>query len=441
MARPSVDPDWAETLAADPVSGQNNRVEPPASWKADGWSYQEKPPRNYDNFVKWNTGQWIKYLDQVGARPATYFVAASDSGTETQYHADAVCDGTDDHVELNAAIAAVDSAPGAGKVLLSEGTFTVSASVLLSAVNGIHLQGMGQGATVIKVVDADTGTYDIVSVLNSAYVTVSELTINGNSTSVTSKSVGIKITNSSNVAVQNVAVDAVSRNVTGGEGIHVVSGTGIKILGCWISDCQWHGLFVEGGAPTIDACTIGSCGYNGAELASDYTSMTGCQVYSSTGNGILLTADHCVVNGCRSFSNTLTGISFLNSSYCVVTGCQIIENGADGIFFDTSAYNIATGNIVLNNGQTIPNTYDGIAIDAGSNSNLVQGNTCRSATDQRYGISCLSATNYVVGNYLLGGGVSGALNGTVKTSWGSNQIWDGVSAHTAITGAMVNVTA
>jgi hypothetical protein len=63
-ARPSVFPDWALLDATDPTSGQNNVVEPPAAWKNYGWSYTEKPPRNYWNWLGRWTANWLHYLDE-----------------------------------------------------------------------------------------------------------------------------------------------------------------------------------------------------------------------------------------------------------------------------------------------------------------------------------------------------------------------------------------
>lgn len=72
-ARPDAYPDWATSDVVDGTSGQNNAVEPPASWLANGWSYKEKPPRNYDNWWKRYAGRWIRYLEErvTGGRVIT----------------------------------------------------------------------------------------------------------------------------------------------------------------------------------------------------------------------------------------------------------------------------------------------------------------------------------------------------------------------------------
>lgn len=78
-------------------------------------------------------------------RMPTVFVAASDSrigATENHGLADLICDGTADDVEIQAAIDALPS--GGGKVVLSEGTFTLSAQIT-RAIDNVTIEGSGAG--------------------------------------------------------------------------------------------------------------------------------------------------------------------------------------------------------------------------------------------------------------------------------------------------------
>ena len=60
-------------------------------------------------------------------RTGTAFVAASNSDERSRTEPDFLCDGTADDVEIQAA---VDSLPSSGgMVVLSEGTFTLSATI------------------------------------------------------------------------------------------------------------------------------------------------------------------------------------------------------------------------------------------------------------------------------------------------------------------------
>jgi hypothetical protein len=74
-------------------------------------------------------------------------VAASDSPDRSESECDYVCDGTDDHVEIQAAI---DGLPGdGGRVTLLGGTYTIRASITLC--NGLILEGQGRRNTKIEV--------------------------------------------------------------------------------------------------------------------------------------------------------------------------------------------------------------------------------------------------------------------------------------------------
>ena len=76
------------------------------------------------------------------ATPATLTVAASDSTELSKDQADYVCDGVDDHVEIQAAL---DALPDGGKVVLSDGTFNCAGIIAPPA--GTTLSGQGPDAT------------------------------------------------------------------------------------------------------------------------------------------------------------------------------------------------------------------------------------------------------------------------------------------------------
>jgi len=78
-------------------------------------------------------------------RGATFIVAASDSSANSKAQVDYVCDGTDDQVEIQAAIDALPAI--GGRVLLLEGTFTMAAGLSWSTDN-VVLEGQGE-ATVL----------------------------------------------------------------------------------------------------------------------------------------------------------------------------------------------------------------------------------------------------------------------------------------------------
>lgn len=59
MAKPTLKPRWASTVTADPT----RYVEPPSTTKDVGWDVGQRPPAQYENWLRGTTGQWIDWLD------------------------------------------------------------------------------------------------------------------------------------------------------------------------------------------------------------------------------------------------------------------------------------------------------------------------------------------------------------------------------------------
>lgn len=62
-SRPDKFPRWATNDVVDTTTGQNNVIEPPEARKDNGWAYQEKPPRNWVNWLWRTTHAWLEHLD------------------------------------------------------------------------------------------------------------------------------------------------------------------------------------------------------------------------------------------------------------------------------------------------------------------------------------------------------------------------------------------
>jgi len=87
-----------------------------------------------------------RFSDVTDLRTATFIVAASDS--EHKFEADYHCNGTDDQVEIQAAIDALPAT--GGEVFLLEGTYYITASTVMPS--NSSLIGSGAG-TVLKIPD------------------------------------------------------------------------------------------------------------------------------------------------------------------------------------------------------------------------------------------------------------------------------------------------
>lgn len=62
--KPAEIPEWATSDVVNGVTGQNNVVEPPAAKKLSGWAWQEKPARNWWNWMQRFNYLWINYFNQ-----------------------------------------------------------------------------------------------------------------------------------------------------------------------------------------------------------------------------------------------------------------------------------------------------------------------------------------------------------------------------------------
>src|SRR6266567_4136675 len=105
-------------------------------------------------------------------------VAASNAPAAVKNVATYVCDGTSDDVEIQAALNAIPS--GGGMIILSQGTFNISASINLGSLTNIEVAGQGWG-TVLKL-NANTDAYILGSAAGCKRLIFRDFAIDGNRT-------------------------------------------------------------------------------------------------------------------------------------------------------------------------------------------------------------------------------------------------------------------
>lgn len=87
-------------------------------------------------------------LSKGGGGGGTVFIAASDASASSIGAADFTCDGTNDEIQIQAAIDALPSV--GGSVILSEGKFVIGTVGITLTKNNIKLEGQGMGITIIE---------------------------------------------------------------------------------------------------------------------------------------------------------------------------------------------------------------------------------------------------------------------------------------------------
>lgn len=295
---------------------------------------------------------------KVGGRAATLVVAAVNASATSKAAADYVCDGVDDQVELNAARTALQ-AIGGGKLVLTEGTFTLSNTLKLCS--NLLIEGQGQ-ATVLKVSVPQTFNWGMLT---------------------TSDSVD---PNPKNITIRDLAFDgsrpALPPNSNGASAIHFGG--------------------IDGGLlENLDAAHF--------QYAGTAIYVAGCT--------------NVIVRNCRSHDNDGCGIMLHSACrHCVVEDNVFYRNGIHGISLAIAFDCAIVNNMCWNNGQAADNSYANIYVGFDIAWCNIQGNTCRyhdTAVRPKAGIEIVNGTNtsknLVTNNDLLNGGVTPFLNNDPET--------------------------
>jgi hypothetical protein len=242
----------------------------------------------------------------------TIVVAASNARAKSKAAADYLCDGTADEVEINQAIVAASALPNGGRVVLTEGTFTVADSdadghcVLLKS--SVELTGQDSGTVIFQVAG-----------------------IGG-------KVVSTGASGVDNAGVTHLIVDANSTNNTG-SGSHAVYGGGSSkrfyVRAVEARNASGRGLSLNGDDNLIESCEFhhnANAGI-GVETSAVRTRLQGNHCHDNTGDGIYTGSYEIICIGNRSQSNGDTGINLggLNAGdygrhVCVGNECYLNAN-------------------------------------------------------------------------------------------------------------------
>lgn len=118
--------------------------------------------------------RWVltSTLGGISAAAFTIRVAASNARSESKAAADSICDGTDDHVEIQAALTVCGSL-GFGRVVLSEGEFKCGLDEIVVPAN-VSLVGVGMYDTILY---NDSGASGIMITLGGDNIVIKDLSI------------------------------------------------------------------------------------------------------------------------------------------------------------------------------------------------------------------------------------------------------------------------
>jgi len=342
-------------------------------------------------------------------RTATLVVAASNSSDRGRAQADYVCDGVNDHIEIQAAL---DVLPATGgEVFLLDGTYYIEASLVLSSYQ--TLRGCGRNT----ILTTTTANLDIITATGGAGtekvgILIADLCVDGAAGGVANDE-GILWT----YVDYNKIVNVWSQN-NKENGIHLDNCDSNNLIGntCRLNS-PGYGIFLGYGGSCHNTIQGNVCQGNAQDISlydADYNTVAGntcdapglygINLYTSDGNTI---SD----NTCR--SKTDNGIDINTSNNNIVRGNVCYGNRTIGIHIINSDHNIISGNICQESSQAADNTYDNIYVIT-SDYNLITCNRCRQgilANQPRYGINIESGTkNIVQGNDLHDAGKTANFN-------------------------------
>ena len=298
--------------------------------------------------------------------PANLFIAAAGSSDRVKSRADYVCDGTADHLEIQAAI---DSLPGqsAGRFGVSGGTVELSAgSFRLGAAVHCHdkvvnLIGAGMSSTELALQD---GVHDDVVVVgtgrNQGWPSgrIAKLSLTGN-----------------------------GERQEKGSGIRVVAGLRLTIEQVRVSDCKETGIFLQGSSVevrpaigTIEDCHIGYNRKHGVHIGAGIEGwiIRGNRIHDNGTHGqpyhgVYVEAIHGKVeSGPAGASNAFV---IANNVLWQNLSVQICVNGGGY----GGAHIVITGNVMLSS------PLENIKLYAGTHLVSVTGNSIHSASESAIG--------------------------------------------------------
>ncbi len=395
-------------------------------------------------------------VSTVYARTATQVVAASDSKDTT--NADHFCDGTNDEVQI---IAAIDALPATGgSVLLMDGTYEIAAEITMNKAN-VKLIGQGKStilniSSAIKTVNISahfcevnsiqfTGAktlnfYGVFSenvdygkVINCWFATLyygiytqlgdhwiyshntltgafnKAIRANGNSVLIE----GNMIEADTDVIIESLGRSAqvIGNSLSGrmdiGSSEAITVGTRSVVSGNSIRITNGRGYTSTANGITIIGNVFETAGIALFNNGGEYVTITGNYFELNGSQSILNDGNNCTISSNIFFDTRSNDAPIhIRSDHNTIIGNTINKADRNGIKLSNSAnHNLIDGNNIHDTSEDTDNTYDAILITGTSTYNIISNNRIsgNAANKHRYGISEASSAddfNVYVGNII-----------------------------------------
>lgn len=356
----------------------------------------------------------FEYPDEIGGGGVvvgggggvpTIMLAASNSTEISKSKADRTCTGTDDHVEIQAAL---DSLPfGGGRIFFTEGEFHPDWDKIKIPNSGkITLQGVGMSTRFdMNDTNPTTGTGPVIEVVvGNGQCRIRDLWIEGPENG-TPTQVALKLAGGGD-KVTDVLITTFQ-----GDGIQVVSGGGDTVIeSCWIEASFGSAITIDTDRVRIKDCYLFSDSSSTdpvIELASSAldAAISGCYITGGgDGVGALGGNDGLKISDCTIFVGGI-GVALIGATLTKVTDNLIVLCGEQGISLVDCQGVAVADNTVYASSRNATNTFDNIIVDGDSARNFIHDNTLvlpSSGPVPRYGVNIATTDecNIVVGNDL-----------------------------------------
>ena len=341
-----------------------------------------------DGVTPWND------LSEIGVGPGKRTVRLTVGTSATGWTAldcDYLCDGTDDQIEINAAIQALPAT--GGEIVILDGTYNITATIAMNKDN-VKLSGNGN-ATVLKRMWDSLATEGIITVTTTkGGCCIENLFVDGDQENFPEPdNFGICLySSSSNTITGNTCYNNSSN------GIYLYSSSNNNTITGNTCSGNYDGIYLyDSNNNTITGNTCNNNNSYGINLSGSSNTITGNTCNGNNDSGIYLSSNNNnTITGNTCNDNSNNGIALYGSSSNTITGNTC--NGNDsGIYLYDSNNNTITGNTCNGNNDS------GIYLNSNNNNNTITGNTCNGNNDSGIYLNSNNNNNTITGNTCIRG--------------------------------------
>ena len=280
-------------------------------------------------FLGFTATNTIGAVDAPKSKRIARFIVGTSTAGWTAADCDYLCDGTDDHVEINAAIQALPA--NGGVVVILDGTYNITANVILNKEN-TTLSGNGF-STILKdkMIEINSNSCKVSS-LKTGFIYCKSS--NNIITKTMAVGIGIYFDTFNNIVSENLLLEP--PNARNPQGISC-GGSNAIVTGNLIKGYH-RGIEVSAdGAALISNNIVLDCTYAGIEITTNNCVVTS---NSLTNNrvGILVTGHKSLISGNRIDGYEHDGIQVFRGKFNIVSENNLVlGNGASSDYVNTTS--------------------------------------------------------------------------------------------------------